>query len=162
MSSWSLTTESPEETRELGYLLGQLLPSPGLVLLGGDLGSGKTCMTQGLAQGIGVPADEPVTSPSYTLMNQYHGRCPLYHFDLYRLSGPEDLIDLGFEEYLEGEGITIVEWADRALEMTEESLQIRINHAGGNRRVICLEAQGWPYHLLLEQFKRNWQERERT
>lgn len=124
--SAAVTTRSPEETRALGQLLGRLLAGPLLIWLAGDLGAGKTCLTQGLALGLGVAPDEPVTSPSYTLMNHYEGRLSLYHFDLYRLSHPDDLEDLDFSTYAEGQGVTVVEWADRFVQPYAHGLLIRI------------------------------------
>jgi tRNA threonylcarbamoyladenosine biosynthesis protein TsaE len=154
--SWTLETTSPERTRELGEALGRLLGPSSVVLLHGELGAGKTCFTQGLARGLGVPEDEPVTSPSYTLMNPYEGRLPLYHFDLYRLVSVEDLVDLGFEDYLHGAGVTVVEWADRFPELVLEGLRVRLEHGSENSRRIALEADGEPYGQLLESLRRDW------
>jgi len=148
--SWSLTTANAGETRTLGMLLGTLISSPLVIALRGDLGTGKTCLTQGIARGLGVPEDEPVTSPSYTLMNRYSGRFELYHFDLYRLSGPEDLFDLGFEEYLHGDGGTIVEWAERAPGVEGKGLSVRLGHAGEDGRQIAFDAVGTAAEDLLD------------
>ena len=91
MRDWRLQTASPAETRELGRMLGALISGPVTILLTGDLGAGKTCLVQGLARGLGVPVDEPVTSPTFTLMNLYQGRLALCHFDLYRLASAEEI-----------------------------------------------------------------------
>ncbi|MFP4477251.1 MAG: tRNA (adenosine(37)-N6)-threonylcarbamoyltransferase complex ATPase subunit type 1 TsaE [Desulfatibacillaceae bacterium] len=108
-----LVLDSPEKTRALGRALGAVA-WPGMVLaLCGDLGGGKTCLAQGLARGLGVPEDVPVTSPTYTLINEYQGRLPLFHADLYRLEGEDDLDQIGFFECLEAGGVAAVEWADR-------------------------------------------------
>ena len=120
MPRWSVKTLSPAETQQLGVQLGRLLDGPLVILLSGDLGAGKTCFTQGVARGLGVPEAEPVTSPTYTLMNQYGGRLPLYHFDLYRLNHQDDLVDIDFDDYLQGDGIVVVEWADRFPELNIE------------------------------------------
>jgi tRNA threonylcarbamoyladenosine biosynthesis protein TsaE len=154
--SWTLETNSPERTRELGAALGRLLGSSSVVLLHGELGTGKTCFTQGLARGLEVAADEPVTSPSYTLMNPYAGRAPLYHFDLYRLVSVEDLVDLGFEDYLHGAGVTVVEWADRFPELMLEGLRVRLEHTTDDVRRITLEADGEAYGQLLDSLRRDW------
>lgn len=138
------------ETEELGADLGRLLTSSMVLLLSGDLGAGKTCFTRGLARGLDVPPGDPVTSPSYTLMNQYRGRFDLYHFDLYRLSHPDDLYDLGFEEYINGEGIKVVEWANRFEELESEDLLVELEHSGEVERVITLKAQGAETEKLLE------------
>ena len=105
-------THSPEETWALAAALADEL-GPGTVMaLHGDLGAGKTCFVQGLAAALGI--DEPITSPTYTLIGEYEGRLPLHHIDLYRLSGPEEALGLGLEEYFDANGITAIEWAERA------------------------------------------------
>lgn len=105
-------TNSPEETWALAAELAAEL-GPGTVMaLHGDLGAGKTCFVQGLAVALGI--DEPITSPTYTLIGEYEGRLPLHHIDLYRLSGPTEALGLGLEEYFDAQGITAIEWAERA------------------------------------------------
>jgi tRNA threonylcarbamoyladenosine biosynthesis protein TsaE len=134
LREWTTLSAGPRETRELGRRLGQLA-WPGLVvLLAGDLGAGKTCFAQGVADGLGTPADTPVTSPSYTLLNIHYGRLPLYHFDLYRLSVVADLEELGYDEVAEGEGITLVEWADRLSTPPPASLRVELCHIDATRR----------------------------
>lgn len=117
-------TISPEETEALGRRLGEILAPPALLLLRGDLGAGKTCFVRGLARGLDVSGDEPVTSPTYALMHHYQGRYDLYHFDLYRLSGWADLLEIGFEEYVEAGKIVVVEWSERAEGAGLEGLEI--------------------------------------
>ena len=114
MQHFTFLTTSPEETEALGQRLGEILAPPALLLLRGDLAAGKTCFVRGLARGLGVPDDEPVTSPTYALMHHYQGRYDLYHFDLYRLSGWADLAEIGFDEYIEAGKIAVVEWSERA------------------------------------------------
>lgn len=98
---------------------------PAVIALHGNLGAGKTCFTQGLAQAAGVR--EPVCSPTYTLISEYQGSVPFYHIDLYRLGGPEEAFDLGLDEYLEADGITVIEWAERAAELLPpDTIHIRI------------------------------------
>lgn len=159
MLEWSIATSSPEQTRFLGRLLGELLPDSALLLLTGDLGTGKTCLTQGIARGLGVPEDEAVTSPSYTLMNQYAGRVPLFHFDLYRLGGTDDLLDLGFEEYLAGTGVTVVEWADRAADLPGDALHLHLTQAGDDLRRFTFRARGEIYADFLDRLAAVWEER---
>ena len=140
MREWITSTAKPAETRALGCLLGKLA-GPGLVvLLAGELGAGKTCFAQGVADGLGVPADSPVTSPSYTLLNIHQGRLPLYHFDLYRLAVVADLEDLGYDEFAEGDGVTLVEWADRLNTPLLASLRIVLSRVDAARRKLCFEA----------------------
>ena len=106
-------THSPEETRTIGQQIGETLKAGDVIALIGDLGAGKTCLTQGIARGVGIASHEIVNSPSYTLINEYAGEIPIYHIDLYRLKHHGEIIDLGLEEYLGGNGICIIEWADR-------------------------------------------------
>lgn len=106
-------THSPEETQDLGERIGGLLESGDIVLLFGDLGAGKTTLVQGMARGLGVARDEYVRSPSFTLVNQYRGRIPVYHIDLYRIDSSGELDDLGLEELLMSEGVLIIEWAEK-------------------------------------------------
>ena len=106
-------THSPEETRTIGQQIGETLKAGDVIALIGDLGAGKTCLTQGLARGIGIASQEVVNSPSYTLINEYAGKITIFHIDLYRLQHHGEIIDLGLEEYLGGNGICIIEWADR-------------------------------------------------
>ena len=106
-------TESPDETQALGEKLGQTLKQGDVIALIGDLGTGKTCLTQGIARGVGIAPNEIVSSPSYILINEYSGTIPIYHIDLYRLENSEEIAELGLSEYVEGDGICIIEWAER-------------------------------------------------
>ena len=107
------STHTPEETVQLGTKIGESLQSGDLVLLFGDLGAGKTTLTQGIARGLGVAEDEYVRSPSFTLINEYRGKMPVFHIDLYRIESVSQLENLGLEEILFGEGTSIVEWAEK-------------------------------------------------
>lgn len=131
MSARVVVTASPKETRAFARSLGEQLDNPLTIWLSGPLGAGKTCFAQGVAAGLGVPADEPVVSPSYTLMNLYQGRLPLYHFDYYRLSHPDELDDLGGDEFIENGGVSLVEWADR--------FDTCAGYAGGERAGVHIE-----------------------
>jgi tRNA threonylcarbamoyladenosine biosynthesis protein TsaE len=131
---------SPEETEALGRRLGAILSPPALLLLNGDLGAGKTCFVRGLARGLDVAADEPVTSPTYALMHHYQGRHDLYHFDLYRLTGWGDLHEIGFDEYVESDKIVVVEWAERAAGAGLEGLEISFSLRDENSRSIEVRA----------------------
>ena len=123
-------THSPEETQAIGEQFGQTLKPGDVIALIGDLGAGKTCLTQGIARGVGIPTDQVVNSPSYTLINEYEGEIPIYHIDLYRLQHHDEIIELGLEEYLEGDGICIIEWAERMLEMLPETLHPNADSLG--------------------------------
>lgn len=100
-----------EKTEEFGIKLGKLLNPGDIVCLNGDLGAGKTTLTKSIGLGLGV--DDYITSPTFALINEYEGRMPVYHFDVYRLENVEELYDLGFDEYFYGRGVSIIEWADK-------------------------------------------------
>ncbi len=106
-------SESPEETMRIGAALGSLLVSGDVVGLTGELGAGKTWFVKGVARGCSGVNEHDVTSPTFTIINEYAGRVPVYHCDAYRLAGPGDLENIGFEEYTDGDGITIVEWSEK-------------------------------------------------
>lgn len=102
--------DNDKETREIGFKLGKLLKPGSIVCLIGDLGAGKTTMTQSLAEALEV--DDYITSPTFTIVNEYEGKMPLYHFDVYRIGCSEEMYDIGFDEYINGEGVCIIEWAN--------------------------------------------------
>lgn len=106
-------SESPKETQALGEKLGKTLKQGDVIALVGDLGTGKTCLTQGIARGVGIASGEVVNSPSYILINEYSGAMPIYHIDLYRLENNEEIAELGLSEYMESDGICVIEWAER-------------------------------------------------
>lgn len=109
----TLTTSSPDETRELGYKLGELCKPGDWIGLTGELGAGKTCLVTGLARGLGVPEGHQVTSPTFIIHQIYPGRLELHHMDLYRIHEPAELLELGYQELLEGEGVCAVEWCEQ-------------------------------------------------
>ena len=107
------TTHSPDDTLSLGEKIGRHLEAGDIIFLFGDLGAGKTTLTQGIARGLGVAREEYVRSPSFTLVNEYRGKIPVFHVDLYRIASSRELEDLGLEEIFSGQGISIVEWAEK-------------------------------------------------
>jgi tRNA threonylcarbamoyladenosine biosynthesis protein TsaE len=129
-------TGSPEETERLGRELAAEISVPGVVLLCGELGTGKTTLTRGLAQGLGLQHPELVHSPSFTIVNIYQGRCPIYHVDLYRLAGRSDLRSIGLEDFLGVDGITIVEWGERLGNPPAGALRVDLEDSGGDTRTI--------------------------
>ena len=131
-------TNSPEQTEQVGAALGKIL-APGTILAyRGDLGAGKTAFTRGLARGLGYT--EPVTSPTYTIVNEYlGGRLPLFHFDMYRLSSSDDLWDIGWEDYLERDGVCAVEWSENVDDAMENAIYVRIEKTGEETRKITIE-----------------------
>ncbi|MBI4238710.1 MAG: tRNA (adenosine(37)-N6)-threonylcarbamoyltransferase complex ATPase subunit type 1 TsaE [Deltaproteobacteria bacterium] len=134
----SVITRSSEATRALGAAVTRSLAPGAVVALNGPLGSGKTCFVQGVAAGLGVPAAVLVNSPTYVLLNIYPGRIPLYHFDWYRLDDAAALTGLDLEEYFDGAGITIVEWAEKfpdALPPRTHAITFTIGR-GNTRRIL--------------------------
>ena len=131
-------TNSPEETEKVGAALGKIL-SPGTVIAyRGDLGAGKTAFTRGLARGLGYA--EPVTSPTYTIVNEYlGGRLPLFHFDMYRLASSDDLWDIGWDDYLDRNGVCAVEWSENVADALEDAILITIHKTGETSRRIVIE-----------------------
>ena len=131
-------TNSPEETEALGAALGSRLTPGTVIAYQGDLGAGKTAFTRGVACGLG--AKESVTSPTYTIVNEYlSGKYPLFHFDMYRLASSDDLFDIGWEDYLDRGGICAVEWSENVADALENALVIRIEKTGEESRRICIE-----------------------
>ena len=133
-----ITSNSPEETQRAGLELAGTLANPAVVLLRGSLGSGKTTLTRGIAQGLGVDERSIVNSPSFTLVNVYHGVCPIYHVDLYRLQGARDLYSIGLDDFLGKEGVTIVEWSERLLFPLDQAVTVEIDDAGDDCRVLYI------------------------
>ena len=132
------TTNSPRETETLGQALGAVLKPGDIIAYTGDLGAGKTAFTRGLARGLG--ATEPVTSPTYTIVNEYlSGRMPLFHFDMYRLSSAEELWDIGWEDYLQRGGVCAVEWSENVEEAMEDAVRVHIRKTGEDSRHITIE-----------------------
>jgi len=147
-----LASHSPEQTQLLGSYLGQLAQKADLFLLVGELGTGKTCLVQGITRGLGVK--EPALSPSFVLLREYHGRLPLYHVDLYRLDYTGEIADLGLEEYFCGDGVCVIEWAEKAPHMIpNDNLLITMHYVPSSQteRSICLKPRGKRYCALIDQ-----------
>lgn len=136
-------THSPEETEKIGEALAKSLQPGTILAYRGDLGAGKTAFTRGLARGLGCK--ETVTSPTYTIVNEYlGGRLPLFHFDMYRLASSDDLWDIGWEDYLEREGVCAVEWSENVQDAMENAVTVTIEKLGENTRRITIEGgQGY-------------------
>lgn len=154
MRHLKLVTHSPEKTRQLGRLLGARARPGDLLLLSGPLGSGKTCLAQGVAFGLGI--EEYARSPSFVIVSRYRGRLDLYHVDLYRLESLQEITDLGLEEYASGDGICLVEWAEKALPLfPQEHMWIEMAYGEAeNERCIHLKVRGRRYRELLEELAR--------
>ena len=131
-------TNSPEETEKVGAALGRKLMPGTILAYRGDLGAGKTAFTRGLAKGLGC--GEQVTSPTYTIVNEYlSGRLPLFHFDMYRLRSADDLFDIGWDDYLERGGVCAVEWSENVTEAMENAIWVRIERIDDDTRRITIE-----------------------
>jgi tRNA threonylcarbamoyladenosine biosynthesis protein TsaE len=134
-----IITCSPKETAHLGNCIGEVIREGDILALSGELGSGKTCFTGGLASGLGISDQYPITSPTFTLINEYTGRCKLYHFDVYRLQGYEDLDDLGYEEYFSGKGVLVIEWAEKIDQVIpDDAFRIYFEYIDENKRKIVI------------------------
>ena len=134
----TFTTNSPAETERIGAALGAIAPAGTVIAYRGDLGAGKTAFTRGLARGLGYA--EPVTSPTYTIVNEYlGGRIPLFHFDMYRLASSDDLWDIGWEDYLDRGGICAVEWSENVEDALEGAIRVTIEKTGEDSRRITIE-----------------------
>lgn len=138
-----ITTHSVDETQNLGQTLGGLIKQPLMIALIGDLGSGKTAFVQGLARGLDVAADYYITSPTFTLINEYPGRLPLFHVDLYRLETVNDLEDIGLDELLYDQAVLAIEWADKMADnLSGEHLSMQFEIIDDDYRKISLTAYG--------------------
>jgi len=142
LSSWSVVSGGETQTLELGKTLGRLLQRPALILLQGDLGAGKTVFARGIARGLGVDPEIPITSPTFTLMNHYQARLNLYHFDLYRLFDSDELIELGFDDYAYGSGVTLIEWPEKLDNPGTSGLWVNLKRIDEERREIVFSLQG--------------------
>jgi len=151
---YQITTRSVDETQKLGEIIGTAVTGGTVLALTGDLGSGKTAFVQGLARGLEVPDDYYITSPSYTLINEYPGRFPLVHVDLYRITDPVDIEDIGLYEILDDNGVVAIEWADRiGQKPLPDSITIHFEITDDNTRKICIFANKLKYIYLLKKIE---------
>ena len=151
-SKMAMITNDHEETANLGLLLGSVYRPGSIILLEGDLGTGKTCFVQGLARGLGV--ESPVTSPTFVLIAEHTGRLPLYHMDLYRLADGLVKFDLGLDEYFYGDGVTVVEWPEYGGEaIPVEYLHFRFEYRGPEQREIQCTSSGDIFNETFAEFR---------
>ena len=147
-----LISHSPEQTQRLGVRIGELALPGDILLLVGALGTGKTCLTQGIAWGLGI--EEYAFSPSFVIVRELYGRLPLYHIDLYRLDHIEEIIELGLDDYLYGNGVCVVEWAEKGLSiLPTEHLLIQIGYLSDTERSFQLKPNGKRYLEIATQLK---------
>jgi tRNA threonylcarbamoyladenosine biosynthesis protein TsaE len=132
----TIVSRSPEDTEKIGSELAAKIVVPGVILLRGDLGSGKTTLTRGIARGLGLKDSAVVNSPSFTLVNIYQGDCTIYHVDLYRLQNDRDLYSTGIDDFLGQDGVTIVEWSERLSRELQQAIHVEIEDAGEDRRIL--------------------------
>lgn len=134
---YEIESNSSQQTSDIGFAIGKQAGEGDVFALSGELGAGKTCFTAGLARGLGVTEDYAITSPTFTFINEYPGRCRLYHFDVYRLNHLIELDDLGYEEYVSGRGVVVIEWAEKiAGALPSDAVIIHFQYVDENRRVI--------------------------
>ncbi len=152
---FSVKTSSPEQTWKIGEMLGRKLAPGDTVCLYGDLGAGKTSFSYGIALGLEVK-EQYITSPTFTFVNEYQGRVPFYHIDLYRLKGAEELEGIGFEEYVDSDGVTVIEWAERAEDMLpEECLSVYLTYLTESSREIGFLGEGERYAAIVEELRKS-------
>jgi len=148
-------SHSPEETQRFGKELGHIAKPGDVILLVGKLGAGKTCLTQGIAWGLNI--DGYARSPSFVVVNEYRGRLPMYHIDLYRLDSIAEISDIGLDDYLNGNGLCVVEWADKALELLpQQKLLIKIDLIGENERTLDFVSHGKRYQEMVSDIKKRF------
>ncbi len=148
MTPFELIATTPEQTQEFAKRLASLLQPGDVIALEGDLGAGKTTFTKGLAQGLGITRN--VNSPTFTIIKEYQGRLPLYHMDVYRVEDSYE--DLGFEEYFEGSGVTVVEWAHLIeTQLPENLLTIHLYHGENDTRRLVLEPKGLRFEQICKE-----------
>ena len=151
-NSLELISHSSEQTQKFGVSIGELAQSGDIFLLVGELGTGKTCLTQGIAWGLGIK--EYAVSPSFVLVRELYGRLPLYHMDLYRLDHIEEIVELGLDDYLYGKGVCVVEWAEKGLAVLPiEHLLIEISYLSDTERHLQLKPSGKRYQEVTNQLK---------
>jgi len=147
--SFTIMSHSPEITKDIGREIGKIVRPGSVIALCGDLGAGKTVLAQGIGDGLKV--EVPITSPTFVIINEYQGRCPFYHMDTYRLASSDEMQELGYEEYFYGEGVTVIEWAQKIEELLpEEYLRVELKVMGEFDREIVFIPFGQDYVKLIE------------
>ena len=151
MASWSVLTRSPRQTMSWGSRLGRLLKGGEIIALIGELGAGKTCFVRGVTQGLEVGKEAWIRSPSFTLINEYHGRLPVYHIDLYRVEGRAQLEGLNLREYLYSDGVSLIEWFEHLpADEVDEFLEVRVAYVNGAKRELTFTSHGERYEKIIE------------
>ena len=155
MSSFTVVSRSAAQTRNWGRRLGKFLHGGEIIGLTGELGTGKTCFTHGLAEGLEVEKNTWLRSPTFTLINEYHGRLPIYHIDLYRVPSPQERAGLDLPDYLFSAGVAVVEWFQYlAAGEVDEFLEILLEHVSARERKLTFKAHGPRYEAILAQLQK--------
>ncbi len=151
MASWSVLTRLPRQTMSWGSRLGRLLKGGEIIALIGELGAGKTCFVRGVTQGLEIGKEAWIRSPSFTLINEYHGRLAVYHIDLYRVETRAQLEGLNLREYLYSDGVSLIEWFEHLpADEADEYLEVRVAYVDGNRRQLTFSPHGRRYEEIVE------------
>lgn len=141
--------ENEEKTKEIGYKLGKLLSEKSIICLEGDLGAGKTTLTQSIAKALKI--DDYITSPTFTIVNEYEGEHKLYHFDVYRISSSDEMYDIGYDEFIDSDGICIIEWANLIKDiLPKEYLYVNLTYKNEGRE-INFEPHGKKYENIVKE-----------
>ncbi len=157
--TWRLQTRSPEQTMRLGRIGGELLPPGSVVALMGDLGTGKTIFVKGVARGLGVMDEREITSPSFVLVNEYSGRLPIRHVDLYRLHHAREVEDLGWEELISPPGVTLIEWAEKVLALLPpHRMEVHFAWVNARERELTLVGRGEAAQEWVRSLGEKWME----
>ena len=147
----AFTSRSVEQTKRYGKRLGKLLQGGEIIGLIGELGAGKTCFVRGVAEGLGVGKESWIRSPTFTLINEYHGRLPVYHIDLYRIDRANELAGLNLRDYLYGDGVSLIEWFEHlSAAEVDEFLELKISYGAGKERELVFTAHGERYDKLVQ------------
>jgi len=159
--TWRVKTKSPDQTMHLGQICGELLTQGSVIALMGDLGTGKTVFAKGVAKGVGVVDEREVTSPSFVLVNEYQGRFPVYHVDLYRLHNAREVQDLGWEELISTPGVTLIEWAEKVLPLLpEERTEVHFEWVSAIERKLMFVGKGEVAQGLVQSLGEKWMKEE--
>ena len=154
-----MLTKNPDQTLHLGQVFGRMLPQASTVALIGDLGSGKTLLARGIAKGLGVEDEREVSSPTFVLINEYRGRIPVHHVDLYRLRDSVETEDIGWEEFISGPGVTLVEWAEKVPDLLpEDRIEVHLYWVGAGERKLVFVGKDQTARDLVNHLREKWLE----
>jgi len=156
---WEVITKNSDQTLRLGYVFGKMLPQGSMVALIGDLGAGKTLLAKGIAKGLGVEDEREVSSPTFVLVNEYRGRIPVHHVDLYRLRDAVEVEEIGWEEFISGPGVTLVEWAEKVPDLLpEDRIEVYLHWVGVAERKLVFVGKGQAARDLVGRLRKQWLE----